>query len=67
MNIRGVTNLAKHDSYVRALIRSHDWDGVADTIGHYLPLPKFIQHRLCDRWDRYLGLTDEEIDRTGPA
>ena len=37
-------------------VRHGNWWGVLDTIGHTLHFPRWLQSRICDRYDRALGV-----------
>ena len=52
-----------YKSYVWTLIRSREWIGVADWAVHALHLPKEIRYPVCDAWDKYLGVTEDEMHR----
>lgn len=43
-----------------------EWIGVADCFSHTFHFPRFIRHRICDAWDRYLGVTDDEMEKRAP-
>jgi hypothetical protein len=55
-----------YKSYVWTLIRKKEWIGVLDSISHALHFPKPIRHPICNAWDRYLGVTDDEMGRQAP-
>lgn len=56
-----------YKSYVWTLLKNKEWIGVADWLGHALHLPKELRRPLCDAWDRYLGVSDDELERTHPG
>ena len=37
--------------------------GVVDRVAHLLRLPAWIRRPICDRYDRALGVTDDELVR----
>lgn len=50
-----------------SLVKRGEWIGVLDCLSHALHFPKIIRHRICDAWDRYLGVSDDELERTNPG
>jgi hypothetical protein len=42
--------------------RTFGWWGLADYLGHRCPCPMKIRLWVCDRFDRSLGLFDDELD-----
>lgn len=47
-------------SFFWALVKHREWIGVADSLVHILHAPKFIRNPVCDAWDNYLGVNDDD-------
>lgn len=53
------------NSYVVRLVRRGEWIGVLDTVAHAVHLPALFRRPICNAWDRYLGVTEGEMNRKG--
>jgi hypothetical protein len=53
--------MAKRDvSLLWEFVKHREWIGAADCLVHILHAPKFIRNPVCDAWDNYLGVNDDD-------
>jgi hypothetical protein len=50
------------------LIKHGEWLRILDEIAHRMHFPQVIRKRICNAWDRHLGVDDDDdIPETDPG